>query len=267
MSQLQDYRGYRGDAARKKEHLRRMAEFNKERKQQTYGWMGVQPGHQVLDVGCGAGMDTVPLAQIVGPTGRVVGIDLDEAMLASADERAREAGVDGWVEHRLVDAAAMPFADDTFDALHSERLFMHLYNPEQVLAEMVRVAKPGGTIVVIDMDGGTYSVDTPETDIERRYERCWADLHANGYAGRQLYGLCVRAGLVDVQAYPLATAIHDIGLARYMLKTADVDRAALETGVLTQEELDRFHASLERAAEQGAYYASGQVVTVIGRKP
>jgi len=116
MSQSQEYRGYREDLARKAEHLRRVAEAGKERKQRTYALMGVQAGHKVLDVGCGAGMDTIPLAQIVGPTGRVVGIDLDEAMLIKADEHAREAGVDGWVKHRLGDVSSMPFEDDSFDA-------------------------------------------------------------------------------------------------------------------------------------------------------
>jgi ubiquinone/menaquinone biosynthesis C-methylase UbiE len=243
-----------------------MAEASKERKLRTYAWMGVQPGHKVLDVGCGAGMDTIPLAQIAGPTGLVVGIDLDEAMLVKADELAREAGVDGWVEHRLGDAASMPFEGDTFDAQHNERLFMHLPNPEQVLSEMVRVAKPGGTIVVIDMDGATISIDTTENDIERRFTPFWCALHENPYAGRQLYRLFITAGLVDVAVHVTPIVIHDLEMARYSMKSADVEEAALKAGAVTQKELDRLNASAERAAEIDAFYCSFDMVTVVGRK-
>jgi ubiquinone/menaquinone biosynthesis C-methylase UbiE len=267
MSQSDAYRGYKGDAARKEEHLRRMAVENMERKQRTYAWMGVQSGHHVLDVGCGAGMDTLPLAQIVGPTGRVVGIDVDEAMLLKADERAREAGVGDWVEHRLADAAALPFEDDSFDALHSERVFMHLHNPEQVLAEMVRVAKSGAALVVIDVDGASISFDITEEDLERRYTPFWAALHENPYAGRQLYRLAITAGLADVEVHVTPIVIHDLDMARYQMKTADVEAAALAAGGLTQAEIDRVHASVERAAEQDAFYCCFNTVTVVGRKP
>ena len=54
--------------------------------------MHLQPGHAVLDVGCGPGTDTIVLAGLVGPTGRVVGVDSDAAMIAGADRRAGQAG-------------------------------------------------------------------------------------------------------------------------------------------------------------------------------
>jgi len=220
-----------------------------------------------LDVGCGAGMDTLPLAQIVGPTGRVIGIDVDETMLVRADERAKEAGVDGWVEHRRMDASAMSFEDHTFDALHSERVFMHLHHPEVVLAEMVRVTKPGGTLVVIDVDGSSISVDTTENEIERRYTPFWCALHENPYAGRQLYRLFVTAGLADVEVHVIPIVSHDLDMARYQMKNADVEAAAVQAGALTQPEIDRLRESVERAAEQDAFYSCFNMVTVVGRKP
>ena len=266
MSQSERYRGYHGSAERKEEHLRRAGEKYRARKRQTYAWMGVQEGHRVLDVGCGLGVDTIPLAQIVGATGQVVGIDLDEAMLIKADERAREAGVDKWVEHRLGDASTMPFEDDFFDAQHSERMFMHLPNPEQVLSEMVRVAKPSGTIAVIDIDGATISFDTTENDIERRFTPFWSAIQRNPYAGRQLYRLFMMAGLADISVHVISYVGHDLDSACYSLKWTDVEKAALEAGAITGDELDRLIASIERADEAGAFYCSFSMVTVIGCK-
>ena len=73
-------------------YLDAMAELVKQNKQRTYNWMHIQPGHAVLDVGCGPGIDTIALAELVGPTGRVVGVDADAAMIAEADRRAEQAG-------------------------------------------------------------------------------------------------------------------------------------------------------------------------------
>jgi SAM-dependent methyltransferase len=69
-----------------------------ELKQRTYALMRIELGHRVLDVGCGPGTDTIPLARLVGERGQVVGIDHDEAMIAEADQRAEIAGMGAWVE-------------------------------------------------------------------------------------------------------------------------------------------------------------------------
>ena len=160
MSETKDFRSHPGDIEAKAEHLERMAEGNRARKKRLYPLMGVQAGRHVLDVGCGVGMDTIPFGEIVGPSGRVVGIDQDADSIARAAAAAAEAGVSGWVTHRVADAYALPFEDNSFDACYSERLFMHLDDPEAVLAEMVRVAKPGGAIAIVDVDGATISMDS-----------------------------------------------------------------------------------------------------------
>lgn len=89
-------------------------------------------------------------------------------MLAEARRRAEEAGLGHRVGHVLSYASTIPFADDSFDLCYSENLFMHLSNPEQVLAEMKRVTKPEGRIVVADLDHATVSIDSPDTELERR---------------------------------------------------------------------------------------------------
>ena len=260
MSQLKGY----VDA----DYLQMAAQLLKQGKQRSYALMQIQPGHKVLDVGCGPGTDTVPLAQLVGPTGLVAGVDYDENMVALADQRAGQAGVSAWVKHRQADVtAALPFADDTFDSCHSERLFQHLLSPKHALSEMARVTKPNGWVVVLDTDHGTKSFDTPEVDIERRLARVAAErCLINGYAGRQLYRLFKRQGLVDINLETLSIAFLNYALARQANFLDKVEHEALAAGIITDDELKRWRESLEKADAEGVFFASGIGVLIAGRK-
>ena len=249
------------------EYLQAAARLLHPAKQRSYAFMHMQPGHRVLDVGCGPGTDTIALGQIVGPTGQVCGVDYDAAMVADADRQAENAGGGGWVRHWQADAASLPWEADEFDACRSERLFQHLLNPAQALAEMARVTKPGGWVVVLDTDWGSLSVDTEETDIERRLacfhaQRC---LH-NGFSGRQLYRLFRRQDLVDVSIETIPTAVTSCTLARLIATLDRVEGEALAAGAITEQELDRWRTSLERADAEGVFFASASLVLVGGRK-
>jgi SAM-dependent methyltransferase len=210
--------------------------------------MGIAPGDRLLDVGCGAGADTVSLAQLTGAEGRVDGVDTDAALLAAANRRAVEAGVSDRVRHWQEDAMNLPFADGEFDSSRSERLFQHLAEPGRALAEMVRVTRRGGRVVVLDTDWGTASVDSTETDIERRLMRFLAErLHPNGYSGRRLQRLFAIAGLenVSVEAFPLA--VSGPALVRQVITADNLEREALGAGLMTDDELRRWRSSLENA--------------------
>ena len=98
------------------QYLAAMAERLKQTKDRSYSLMHVQPGQRVLDVGCGPGTDTIPLAHLVGSTGEVVGVDTDADMIAQASLSAASAGVASWVTHQQADAMALPFATASFDA-------------------------------------------------------------------------------------------------------------------------------------------------------
>lgn len=110
--------------------------------QQLLGAGEVAPGMAVLDVGCGTGVLSRQAVAAVGPTGRVVGVDLSASMLSVA--RQHGPGVE-FVE---ANAGELPFPDDSFDVVCSAFMLMFVESPSTVLKEMARVAKPGGAIVV-----------------------------------------------------------------------------------------------------------------------
>jgi ubiquinone/menaquinone biosynthesis C-methylase UbiE len=236
-------------------------------KQRSYELMQIQPGHKVLDLGCGPGTDTISLAALVGASGQVIGADYDEAMIAEALQRTQQAGVNAWVEHLCVDAMSLPFATDYFDSCRSERLFQHLQHPELALAEMTRVTKPGGWVVVVDTDWGSLSTDSDDTDIERRLACFMAGSYFhNGYSGRKLYRLFKQQHLADIsfEVFPVATTNYVV--ARHGMQAERIEQEALKAGVITSDELNRWQTGLEQADSEDVYFCSVNIMLFAGRK-
>lgn len=248
-------------------YLDTLKETIRAEKERTYNLLALAPGSSVLEVGCGPATDTLALARLVGEQGRVTGLDFDPDMIELARERARAAGLEDRVDHLVGDATSLPFPDDTFDACRSERLFQHLHDPAHALAEMIRVTKPGGRIVVFDTDHETFAIDAPDPDAWRRLKQVSLDhLHTNPCSGRQLYRLFREAGLRDVVAEPRAMASLDYTFIRQVAQLDKIGAKALELGVTTREELDRLHAEAERASTNGTFFSCWMFILASGTK-
>ncbi|MGQ0774045.1 MAG: methyltransferase domain-containing protein [Pseudonocardiales bacterium] len=103
---------------------------------------GVGPGQRLLDVACGTGIVARTAASLVEPEGKIVGCDLNEAMLTVA----RRVGPD--IEFQHGDAAALPFPDGSFDIALCQLALMFFPDRHAALTEMGRVVRPGGTVAV-----------------------------------------------------------------------------------------------------------------------
>lgn len=108
------------------------------------------PGAYVVDVGCGAGIDSLIAAKQVGPTGRVIGVDMTEAMLEKARQAAEDAGLEN-VEFRLGHAEDLPVEDGFADAVISNGVLNLTPNKSLTLGEMARVTKPTGRLQIADI--------------------------------------------------------------------------------------------------------------------
>jgi ubiquinone/menaquinone biosynthesis C-methylase UbiE len=249
------------------EYLRAMGNLLNHIKQRSYTHMQIQHGHKVLDLGCGPGIDTIPLSSLVGVNGQVIGADYDEAMIAEAEQCAEQAGVNTWAKHKRVDAMSLPFETDYFDSCRSERMFQHLPNSAQALSEMTRVTKSGGWVVVLDADWGSWSTDSDEIDIERRLARFMAESSLqNGYSGRKLYRLFKQQNLANISIEVLPVAILNYNLARQTTQAERVEEEALKAGVVKAKELYRWQASLQQADSEGIYFSSVNIIMLAGRK-
>jgi ubiquinone/menaquinone biosynthesis C-methylase UbiE len=249
------------------EYLQVAGEFLNQLKQRTYTRMLIETGNKVLDVGCGPGIDTMALSQLVGATGEVYGVDYDEAMITAAEQQAEKTGLSAWVKHKHSDAASLPFETGYFDSCRSERLFQHLPNPFKALDEMVRVTKVNGWVVVLDSDWGSGGIDTSEIDIERRLVRFMADhMYHNGYSGRQLYRLFKKQGLINVsiEVYPIV--VTNYAFARQIWSLDKLESEAIAMNVVTEAEIKKIQLEFEQADADGVFFGYGCLTLVAGQK-
>jgi demethylmenaquinone methyltransferase/2-methoxy-6-polyprenyl-1,4-benzoquinol methylase len=119
-------------------------------KRYTVQHANARPGQVILDLAGGTGDLTREFARIVGPRGRVVLADINAAMLEHGRRRLVDAGIAGNVELAQVDAESLPFADNTFDRLSIAFGLRNVTHKEAALAEMHRVLKPGGKVLILE---------------------------------------------------------------------------------------------------------------------
>ena len=110
----------------------------------------LEPGERVVDVGCGAGMDSLIAARMTGPKGQVISVDMTPAMLHKAAAGARKAGIQN-VTFREGFAEALPVADGWADVVISNGVLNLMPDKEAGLREMARVLRPGGRLQIGDI--------------------------------------------------------------------------------------------------------------------
>ena len=248
------------DAARVgADYLRRAAVEAADLKAASYTALDLSPEARVLDVGCGPGVDVGALA---ASAGRVVGVDLDADLLAAA--RADAAGN---VVLLRADAAALPFASGSFDAVRSERMLQHVPDPAAVIAELARVTRTGGRVVLIDTDWTSLSIGCGALDLERRVVASLLRRVArHPDAGREL--LRSAAGLpleIDsVTVHPMTSG--DLGMVRAIAHLDLAEQQAVEDRTVSPEQLDRWQAALLTAAEHGTLFATINLVLLVARR-
>jgi arsenite methyltransferase len=154
---------------------------------------GVQPGDTVLDLGSGAGIDLLLAAKLVGPGGKVIGVDMTDEMIEAAHRNAAAAGVAGVVEVRKGLIENLPLESDSVDWVISNCVINLSPEKPRVFAEIARVLRPGGQMLVSDIVARDLPAWVQQSDA--LYDTCVAGAIDEA---RYLGGLR-DAGLVDVE--------------------------------------------------------------------
>src|SRR5205823_5804680 len=166
----------------------------------------VGPSAEVLSVGCGPGVILNEVSEL-HPSVHATGIDISADRVKEAIQRNRE---NPRLKFVRGDAQGMPFSSDSFDVVYCRMLLQYLREKERAVAEMVRVCKPGGTVLLQDLDGQLLWHYPEDSGLQSALEKTIKALGNTGFdpfVGRKLFSLAQKAGLerldVQVECYHL----------------------------------------------------------------
>jgi ubiquinone/menaquinone biosynthesis C-methylase UbiE len=160
----------------------------------------VCPGAEVLSVGCGPGVILRAVTKLDSSI-RATGIDVSEGRLQQAMEKN---GENSRVRFVCGDAQSMEFQSNSFDLVYCRMLLQYLKEKERAVSEMARVCKPGGTVLLQDLDGQLLWHYPENPLVQRTLERVVAALGATGFdpfVGRKLFWLAQNAGLKNIEVH------------------------------------------------------------------
>ena len=225
----------------------------KEMQRQYRAWFDPRPGEAILDVGCGTGVNDVALAKLVGPSGKVVGIDNSDAMLAVARAKASADNV----SYRLMPVEEMDFPDASFDGVVCTQVLGYVADPAAAIRALLRVAKPTGRVFIAETDWDTLAYSIPDKELQRKVTLSFTDHHGDGWVGRRLYPLCREAGAREIELHPYVIHNAEYSIRKYGGPLSYVIRDyLLRTGKCTEEEVRRWLQLLSDAFDDHTYFFS-----------
>lgn len=239
-------------------------------------WVGkylaqrVRPGSEVLSVGCGPGVILNEVSELHSSI-RATGIDISAERVKEAVQRNRE---NPRLKFVRGDAQALPFPSDSFDLVYSRMLLQYLREKEKAVTEMVRVCKPGGLVLLQDLDGQLLWHYPEDASVQRAVEKVLAVLAPTGFdpfVGRKLFFLGQKAGLrsldVQVESYHLIAGTVAKHILRQWELKLDIAKGQMAKALGSKEEAEKqIQRFLEYLCRPDTLTYSVQF-TVTGKKP
>ncbi len=238
----------------------RASELGRRYKARALAFLDAKPGQRVLDVGCGPGDDAREIAQLLGPSGAVTGIDLDEDMIAEAQRRAEAGGVA--IDFRVADVRELPFEDDRFDACLADRALQLLgADLDRALEEIIRVTRPGGHLVACNPDTRSFVLDIGERKVTARI---LAFLSARGFQGGDLPNAFRAAGLENVRMEVLSHCETSFAAIDESTPLRTLAEWARQGGAIDEQDEARWLEKLEEAIERDRFAFTSSMFVACG---
>lgn len=233
-------------------------------KERNYKALGLKRGDKVLDAGCGIGFDTYRMSSIVEDTGSVIGLDSSESMISIAQKNVPENLRN--ITYIQGDLKRLDFLDDTFDAVYVERVLQISPTPTEIIQELVRILKPGGTLVSIEPDWGTMAVDPGNRNIIRSLISYCTDSFPDGWTGRKLFRYFSEFGM-DVQVEAEPVIMYDFPIINRAMNFDDFISRAIQAGQISESDADELVEGFRFADEHGLFFFSYLIYRAIVKKP
>jgi ubiquinone/menaquinone biosynthesis C-methylase UbiE len=233
----------------------------------------LRPGQSVLDVGCGPGAITRGIAEAVGPTGRVIGVDLNAHLVDEA--RRAHGGVPG-LTFEMCDVYDLPWQEE-FDVVTAARVLQWLGRPLDALRMMTRAAKPGGKAVVLDYnhEKAVWVPDPPPAmrTFYAAFLRWRADAGLDNAIADRLAEMFQAVGLIDIVESPqIEVTLRDgpdfaAGPAMWAQVAAFHGRRMVEDGVIKESQRAAAEAEILEWTRAHAQSQTLYLITVEGVRP
>jgi ubiquinone/menaquinone biosynthesis C-methylase UbiE len=250
-----------------KRRLDQLAEIMRPTTSRLLEEVGVGQGQTCLDLGCGGGHVTLDLAEIVGRTGSVIGIDIDQSILELARRDAAAAGI----KNVLFQAINARFVEGgPFDVIYARFLLSHVERPEEILEHLAGRLTDGGVMVVEDIDFSGCFCYPDDHAYDRFVELYVAAVEAGGgdaNLGRRLPALVCGTALHDVKWNVFQPVHREWPDKRIQAVTMEkIGPALLRHGLATTDEIDEVLEGMQAfAADPETLVAMPRIVQVWGR--
>ena len=226
--------------------------------------LALKPGNRVLDVGSGPGHQASEIASAVGPNGCVDGVDSAESAVDIARRRCSDLTN---VAFHLGEASGLPFDDGSFDAAMSSQVFEYLDDIPSGLAEIHRVLKPGGRVLIHDTDWGATLWHSTDPERMARVMKTWDSHLTDPHLPRSLGKKFADAGLRNVRVEPIVQVETNYDPTSVSAILMQFIVGYVVSQGMPQSEADAWAADLRELESSSEYFFSLNEYIFVANRP
>lgn len=233
-------------------------------KRRCFELLDVQPGHCVLNAGCGTGEDVNELGGLVGTQGAGLGIDKSASMIQAAKSRHQSSTSN--IDYRVEDIYDLQLRDGSFDRCCADRVFQHLTQPKEAVLELSRVLKPGGLLVISEPDWCSLVVDSQAAAMTDILVESLAQIIPNHDIAARLPQLLSLSGLTVEKVITAELEFTDLTEASAILFLEAACKLAVANGRLSKHAAQVWYDGLVQRDKSGDFSAGITGVAVLAKK-
>jgi ubiquinone/menaquinone biosynthesis C-methylase UbiE len=258
------------DAQAEIERLAAQAHAGWDKESRTLSWFGLKDGMSVLELGSGPGFITEQLVTLV-PTSPITCVEIDRTLLDQAEQHLHHTAKE---RLRFVEGSVMDthLERDQFDVAYARLVLQHLRDPIGAAKEIWRVLKPGGKLVMYDIDDALFGLFEPAlpefAPVLEAFGQGQAARGGNRHIGRSLWRILTAAGFRTIELEVVASHSVGSGVEPFLRHIhPDRMRSLVTGGLLSEEDLERFRAALTAWAALPDAYTLWLSLMLCGEKP
>ena len=258
------------DANAEIQRLAAQARLGWEKEERTLSWFGLKDGMSLLELGSGPGFITEPLLTLL-PNSHITCLEIDPALIKHAEQYLQNKADNRvhFIEGSVMDTR---LADNSIDFAYARLLFQHLPDPIGATKEIWRVLKPGGKLVIYDIDDEIFGLIQPPIpefpSILEKYGQAQSARGGNRHIGRSLWRILNTAGFNNLDLEVVASHSDNIGIEPF-LPQIDPDRLLplVKFGMMSEQELEQIRVSRTKFLESPEPYILNLALMICGEKP